>query len=107
MAQSMDFLPIPMSVFIPVLAIWEMIIGLGFISGRFTRITVILMLAQMAGTILPVLSSPELVFAHFPFALTMEGEFIAKNMILISSAIVIAATSRGGGIHDEPLPLKQ
>lgn len=102
-SQSMAFLPIPMSVFIPILAAWEMLIGLGFITGKFTRITVILMLAQMVGTFIPVISIPEMVFTRFPFGLTMEGEFIAKNFILISSALIIGATARGGGLSDRPL----
>lgn len=105
--QATAFLPLPSAIIMPVLAIWEIIIGLGFISGRFTRLTVILMLAQMAGTLTPIISTPELVFVKFPFVLTMTGEFIAKNMILVSAGLVIGATSRGGSMSDLPLRSEQ
>lgn len=85
------------------LAAWELIIGLGFISGRFTRIIVLLTLFHLTGTFIPVISSQELVFTHFPQGLTMEGEFIAKNLILITAAIALGATSRGGELSDQPL----
>ena len=39
---------------------------------------------------------PELVFTDFPFALTMEGQYIVKNAVLISAGLVIGATVRGG-----------
>jgi uncharacterized membrane protein YkgB len=97
---SMPFLP--MDLFLPFLALWEMLIGLGFISGKFTRLTVLLMLLQMVGTISPLFLRPDLTFTVFPVGLTIEGEFIIKNLVLISAALVIAATARGGGMVAEP-----
>jgi uncharacterized membrane protein YkgB len=97
---SLPFLP--MQLFIPFLALWEMLIGIGLISGRFMRVTLLLLLLQMPGTISPVFLRPDLVFTHFPYALTLEGQYIVKNMVLISAALVLGATVRGGGLVADP-----
>jgi uncharacterized membrane protein YkgB len=93
---------LPAGLFIPFLAVWEILIGVGLISGRFTRLTILLLLLQMPGTISPVLLAPERVFSVFPLGLTLEGQYIVKNLVLISAALVIGATARGGGLVDDP-----
>ena len=93
---------LPMHLFLPFLAIWEMAIGLGFITGRFMRITILLLFLQMPGTISPVFLRPDLVFTQFPYGLTLEGQYIVKNLVLISAALVIGSTVRGGGLQPEP-----
>lgn len=98
--QSITFLP--MNLFLPFLAIWEMIIGVGFITGRFMRATIFLLFLQMPGTISPIFLRPDLVFTQFPFGLTLEGQYIVKNAVLISAALVLGATVRGGGLRSEP-----
>jgi len=103
--ETLTFLP--MNLFIPFLAVWEMAIGLGFITGRFMRVTILLLMLQMPGTVSPVLLRPDLVFTQFPFALTLEGQYIVKNLVLISAALVIGATVRGGGLTDDPDALKE
>ena len=92
--ETITFLP--MAFFLPLLAVWEMLIGLGFITGRFMRVTILLLFLQMPGTISPVLLRPDLVFTQFPFGLTLEGQYIVKNLIIISAALVLGATVRGG-----------
>lgn len=90
----------------PILAIWEVLIGLGFLSGFFTnafqRLTILLLFLQMPGTALPLVLLPEACFTSFPFGLTLEGQYIIKNLAVIGSALVIGATVRGGKIHPEP-----
>ena len=89
--------------FLPVLAIWEMAIGLGLIIGRFMRITLLLLFLQMAGTALPLVILPEAVWNIFPYALTLEGQYIVKNLVLIGAGLVLGATVRGGRLDPEPL----
>src|SRR5687768_2418022 len=55
--------------FIPILAIWEMLIGLGLIFGKYMRITLLLLFLQMPGTALPLLILPDAVWTQFPFGL--------------------------------------
>ena len=57
---------------------------------------------QMAGTLAPLVLFPSDLFFHIPWAPTLEGQYILKNSILISAAIVIGATVRGGGIVPRP-----
>lgn len=88
--------------FVPVLALWEVLIGVGFITGKFPRITIALLFAQMGGTLLPLVTLPQAVWVQFPFVLTLEGQYIIKNMVLIAAAMVIGATVRGGRLQSEP-----
>ncbi len=93
--------------FIPVLATWEALIGLGLIFGKWMRVTLLLLFLQMPGTALPLLLLPDVVWTHFPFGLTLEGQYIIKNLVLIGAGIVLGGTVRGGGISPEPLPQKR
>lgn len=86
------------NIFQPVLAIWEMAIGIGLISGQFMRLTLLLLFLQMPGTALPIVVLPKAVFTVFPFGLTLEGQYIVKNLALITAAIVLGSTVRGGRI---------
>jgi uncharacterized membrane protein YkgB len=75
----------------PILATWETLIGLGFITGKFLRITVFLMYAQMIGTIFPLFVFPDETFHLAPFIPSIEGQYIIKNIILITGAMVVLA----------------
>lgn len=87
---------------LPVLAVWEVLIGAGLVTGRFIRITLLLLLLQMLGTITPLFLFPAETFTHFPYAPTLEGQYIIKNIVLVSAAIVIGATVRGGAVIADP-----
>ena len=82
--------------FLPLLAVWEMAIGIGLMTGLFMRTTLLLLFLQMPGTALPIFVTPELVFTYFPFGLTIEGQYIVKNLALVTSALVLGAAVRGG-----------
>ena len=79
---------------IPILAAWESLIGLGLLSGRFLRLTLLLLFVQMPGTMMPLILFPAETFRAFPYAPTLEGQYIIKNLVLVSAAIVIGATVR-------------
>jgi hypothetical protein len=78
------------------LAAWETIIGIGLIFKIYLRTTLLLLFLQMLGTFTPLFLFPSDVFTHFPFALTIEGQYIFKNIVIISGGLVIGATVRGG-----------
>ncbi len=90
--------------FIPILAVWEMLIGLGLILGKFMRATLLLLFLQMPGTALPLLVLPEAVWTEFPYGLTLEGQYIIKNLVLIGAGMVLGALVRGGRIITDPAP---
>lgn len=78
------------------LAILETLIGLGLIFNVFLRETLLLLGLQMIGTFFPIFLFPEEIFTTFPYALSLEGQYIIKNLIIVSAGIVIGATVRGG-----------
>ncbi len=86
------------AVSLPVLAAWEVAIGLGLITGLFMRVTLALLGLQMLGTVTPLFLFPEETWRVFPIALTLEGQYIVKNLVLVSAGFVIGATVRGGAI---------
>lgn len=90
------------AVSVPLLATWESLIGLGLLLGVFMRAVILLLLVQMLGTLTPLVLFPDEVFARIPFAPTLEGQYIIKNAVLISAAIVLGATVRGGGLVARP-----
>lgn len=87
---------------LPLLAAWESLIGIGLLSGRFLRATLLLLFVQMPGTMLPLVLFPSETFTAFPHSPTMEGQYIIKNLVLIAAAIVVGATVRGGELRAEP-----
>jgi uncharacterized membrane protein YkgB len=85
------------------LAVLETTIGLGLLVGRYLRVVLPLMLAQMAGTVAPLLLFPSETFTIPPVAPTLEGQYIIKNLVFVCAALVIGATVRGGGLVAEPV----
>lgn len=104
-ARTIDLLTfgiVTETVSIPVLAAWECLIGLGLITGKFMRATLLLLFVQMIGTVTPVFLFPDEAFTRIPYAPTLEGQYIIKNIVLVSAAIVIGATVRGGDLLADP-----
>ncbi len=81
---------------VPILATWESLIGIGLLSGVWLRATLFLLWLQMLGTVTPLVLFPEACFTSIPFAPTLEGQYIIKNLVLVSAGLVIGATVRGG-----------
>ena len=92
---------VPSNLAIIILATWECLIGIGLIFGLFLRATLLLLWLQMLGTITPIFFFPQEVFVHIPYAPTLEGQYIIKNIVLISAGLVIGATVRGGRLIAE------
>jgi uncharacterized membrane protein YphA (DoxX/SURF4 family) len=100
--ERLTFGLISPGVSILLLAVLESLIGLGLIFGIFMRVTLLLLFIQMLGTISPIFLFPEEVFTAIPYAPTLEGQYIFKNMVLISAGLVIGATVRGGKVVADP-----
>jgi hypothetical protein len=58
---------------------------------------------QMPGTALPLVLLPQGVWTVFPFGLTIEGQYIIKNLVLIGAGLVLGGTVRGGRLVPEPV----
>lgn len=78
-------------IFIPILGVWEMAIGLCLLYTPLIRAGLFLLALQMPGTFLPLIILPEVCFIDIPFNLTLEGQYIVKNLVLIGAAIVVGS----------------
>ena len=101
--ELLTFGLIPPETSIIFLATWETLIGIGLITGWYLRITLLLLFVQMLGTMTPLVLFPQEAFTQFPYAPTLEGQYIVKNLVLISAGMVIGATVRGGRIVEDHL----
>ena len=73
-----------------VIGVWEVLIAICFLFKRTTLIAMILLFLQMSGTFLPLLILPEITFQNSnPFLPTLEGQYIIKNIIIITAALMI------------------
>ncbi len=88
---------VPRQFFVPFLGWWELAVGVGLLFGAALRVTLAFFFLQMAGTFLVFIVHPDLTFrGGNPFLLTTTGEFIVKNLVLISAGIVVGSTVRRG-----------
>jgi uncharacterized membrane protein YkgB len=76
-------------IFIPILGYWEMLIGICLLYTPLIRVGLFLLALQMPGTFLPLVLRPEICFIDVPFNLTLEGQYIVKNLVLIGAAMVV------------------
>ena len=89
------------AVSVPVLATWECLIGLSLITGQFVRVALITMFAHMFGTITPLILFPHETWTRVPYAATLEGQYILKNMVLVSAALVVYASVHAQELTEE------
>ncbi len=90
-------------IFVPVLGWWEVAIGIGLLFRPLIRVSILLLFLQMPGTMLPLILLPDVCFTQFPLGLTLEGQYIIKNLILISAALVVGGTVRRKSHSDQLL----
>ena len=76
-------------VFIPILGVWEMAIGAALLVPSFIRVGLFLLALQMPGTFLHLILLPDVCFKSVPFNLTLEGQYIVKNLVLIGAAMAV------------------
>lgn len=100
--ETLTFGLVTPEIALPVLALWECVIGIGLITGKFMRATLLLLVLQMLGTVTPLFLFPQETWTVFPVAPTLEGQYIIKNIVIVSAALVLGATVRGGAVVDDP-----
>ena len=81
--------------FVPLLGVVEILVGAGLILRRAMRTILAIFLAQMAGTFLVLILLPDVAFQDGnPLKLTVEGEFVIKNLVLLAAGLVVGSTVR-------------
>ena len=101
--EALTFGSVPAAIALPVLALWEVAIGVGLLLDRWMRVTLLLLFVQMLGTVTPLFLFPDETWVRFPLVPTLEGQYIIKNVVLAAAAIVLGATVRGGRLTPEPV----
>ena len=76
------------------LAVWETMIGLLLLSGFFKRATIALVVSHMICTFTPLFILPQLSFSNLPYGLTLVGQYIIKNIVIVSGLFVIDSFQR-------------
>jgi putative oxidoreductase len=81
--------------FVPLLGVVEVALGIALIIGRWLTLVAVALVGHLCGTFLVLVMEPGIAFQHGnPLLLTTEGEFVAKNLVLISAALVLASRLR-------------
>jgi uncharacterized membrane protein YkgB len=76
-----------------IIGYWEVLIAILFMFKKTTFFAMVLLLLQMTGTFLPLIILPEVTFQNSnPFLPTLEGQYIIKNIIIITAALVIGGS---------------
>ena len=79
--------------FVPVLGIAEVAVGIALITKAALRAALAVFAAQMIGTFLVLVVQPDVAFSDGNiFKLTVEGEFVVKNLVLLSAGLVVGST---------------
>lgn len=79
--------------FVPVLGLVEVLIGAGLLARVALRLILLLFWSQILGTFLVLVLRPDVAFqGGNPLLLTVEGEFVIKNLVLLSAGMVIGST---------------
>ncbi|HEX9659687.1 MAG TPA: hypothetical protein VGA18_05270 [Rhodothermales bacterium] len=95
--MTVDWMPgLTSEGWLSVIGWWEVLIGVTFLFRKTVRIAIALLAVQMVGTLLPLIVLPEVTFQSggVPFLPTMEGQYIIKNLLIISAALVVGGTVR-------------
>ena len=84
--------------FVPALGGVELLVGVGLIANLGLRLVLAILTMQLIGTFLVFLLHPEVAFQDGnPLKLTVEGEFVVKNLVLLAAAMVVGSRLRIGG----------
>jgi putative oxidoreductase len=86
--ETYSFMALP--AFTVLLGVWETLIGIGLILKLALRHTLVLLCLHLAGTFVAIWLSPSHFFLHDnPLVLTENGEFVVKNLVLLTAGLVI------------------
>ncbi len=80
--------------YLGLLGFFEILIAVGLLIPRIRKLTITLTILHLFGTISVVCIAPNILFAPYFPVLTMEGEFILKNFVLISACLILLFRQR-------------
>lgn len=86
---------IPRELAVPVTGVMEVLIGLGLLTRVAMRGTLALFFIQILGTFFVLIRTPQRAFQNGnPLLLTETGQFVIKNLVMLSAGLVVGSTLR-------------
>lgn len=104
-AQTLDILTlglVPERTGLIMVAGLESTIGLLLLSGRWLRLALALLAVELVGILSPLVLLPGEMFRGVPFAPTLAGQYVLKDIIVAASGLVIAARTLGARMVVQP-----
>ena len=74
---------------IVLLAFWEVSVGLFLIFNLFRKVTLYVALLHILLTFTPFIFFPDMVFTQAPYGLTLVGQYIMKNLIILGILVIL------------------
>ncbi|MFF3350343.1 hypothetical protein [Streptomyces sp. NPDC002779] len=92
----LDVLPFQVgSWFVPALGWAEIVMGAWLVTGRSPRLLLPVLCGHLGGTFSVLLLTPAIAYQNGnPVLLTLTGEFVVKNVVLLAAAIVVTTMAR-------------
>jgi len=82
---------------VPILGAWEMAIGACLLIRRLHRLALLLLAVRVPGTVLALVLKPDVCFVEVPLVPTVAGQYIIKDLLLLTVAAVV-----GGYVRRRP-----
>jgi putative oxidoreductase len=97
LAETLPFIDADISV--PVLGAVEVAIGIALVIGKLPRIVLLVLAGHLAGTFLTFVTASELMWGDGFLELTTDGEFVVKNVVFITAALMLIGWYSRRGEH--------
>ena len=81
---------------VPLVGAFEVALGTGLLLGRFLPVVLAGVALQLAGTFLVLVLRPDVAFVDGnPLLLSVEGEYVVKNLVLLAATAALALYTLG------------
>jgi putative oxidoreductase len=85
---------------VPLVGAVEVALGIGLLLGRFLPVVLAGVALQLSGTFLVLVLRPDVAFvAGNPLLLSVEGEYVVKNLVLLAATAALALHTLGPRPH--------
>lgn len=75
-----------------ILAYWECLIGFCLVAGIAVRFATLLMFAHALLMFVPLALWPRQIWSSFPFGLTIRGQIVLDNLVMVSCAMLLGSS---------------
>jgi putative oxidoreductase len=80
---------------VPLVGAFEVALGIGLLLGRFMPVFLAGVALQLSGTFLVPLLRPDVAFVDGNLLLSVEGEYVVKNLVLLAATAALALHTLG------------